>query len=199
MPNHCSNRLTVTGPKAERTKLRISMKSPEEDFSIQRFRPEPPELVDIHSGCTTINGVRVENWRALKDGTCEAVNEVELKRKYGAANLHDWHCKTYGTKWGTYDSRIVTLDDELVYRFQTAWYPLCDDIMLLLSATFPTLEFKYEFAERGMNFAGRIRYKAGEKIEHYNHELKDEDFRGVDEDYEYKHDDEWKELIETSG
>lgn len=50
----------------------------------------------------------------------------ELIIKYGAANWYDWQRYNWGTKWGTYDTKVHILGGDgspILIEFQSAWCP----------------------------------------------------------------------------
>lgn len=51
---------------------------------------------------------------------------AELEAKYGGADWFDWQSKHWGTKWGTYGTKVHELDGDgspILIEFQTAWLP----------------------------------------------------------------------------
>lgn len=144
-----------------------------EALDIENFLALPKELEGIHSGGTTIDGIKYTSWRTTKDANGKEVNigidEAESKRlikKHGACNEYDWRCNKLGTKWGTYDSAIYkTKDGEVVYVFQTAWSPFSVDVLRLISKKYPTLEFEYKFGECGSGFYGKFVCRAGAVVD----------------------------------
>jgi len=56
----------------------------------------------------------------------------KLEAKYGAADWFDWQSKNWGTKWGTYGTKVHELDGDgstLLIEFQTAWGPPTPEMM----------------------------------------------------------------------
>jgi hypothetical protein len=100
-------------------------------------KPIPEELEDIHTG----HADGMKRWREVKTGDTVdrvAVDEADLKARYGHADWYEWAKANWGTKWGTYglrvnehhgDGRCVTIE------FQSAWGPpIClDEIAQWLS------------------------------------------------------------------
>lgn len=47
---------------------------------------------------------------------------TEEREKYGTDNWYDWSCENWGTKWNACQVELdESIDDELCYRFDTAW------------------------------------------------------------------------------
>lgn len=140
-----------------------------EALDIENFLALPKELEGIHSGGTTINGIKYTSWRTTKDANGNdvsvGIDPEEMKRltkKHGATNEYDWRCNKLGTKWGTYESALrKSKKGEVAYDFQTAWSPFSMDVLLIISKKYPTLEFEYKFAEQGAGFWGKLVARAG--------------------------------------
>lgn len=100
MPNYCENTLIISGAKNKVLDLLAKVKESKEFFNV--IRPIPTDLLDIHSGGNTINGVHVSEWRVDDNNKSIAIEEGELatlKEKHGATNQIDWCYKNWGTKW----------------------------------------------------------------------------------------------------
>ena len=60
-----------------------------------------------------------------------------LRSKYGAANWYDWQNENWGTKWGTYDTKVYELGGDgspVLIEFQTAWGPPSPEMMGRINA-----------------------------------------------------------------
>lgn len=102
MPNFCDNSLKISGSKDKVLELLYKVQNTKEFFNV--IRPRPTELMNIHSGGQTINGVYVNEWRYDENNIAIAVKDeelVQLKAKYGTTNLIDWSYNNWGTKWDT--------------------------------------------------------------------------------------------------
>jgi hypothetical protein len=211
MPNWCANRLTVTGPaKAVEAFVKMAGKtgqvSVDEDheptgknaLDFNSFIELPEELKEIQCGSSR---ARMVNDKAIDLSPKE---EAELIRKHGAADWYDWSKKHWGTKWNCSDVSIAERKKtKAVYRFQTAWSPMSEELLETMSGGFPELTFRYAYAEVGCGFAGVIEMKDRDTLEQNQIELTEDDFRGEgegdDKTYVYKHDDEFAELVSCSG
>ncbi len=100
------------------------MRGPETPFDFNKLLPMPPELADIVTGATTIDGKQVRLWREI-DGKSVAIDAAEISRMHrhhGASNWYDWSIKHWGTKWNAYAVSEPTITTRsLRYRFDTAW------------------------------------------------------------------------------
>ena len=72
-----------------------------------------------------------------------------------ADNWYEWSLANYGTKWGDYDTYLTYHHDDTgaLYRFTTAWTPLCEGIRLI-SRKFPTITFTLVYDEPGDELMG---------------------------------------------
>lgn len=166
MPNHCYNKLKVTGPAEDLARFQDaavdnSAENPS-PISFQSLRPMPEELKNITmGGCKDVNGVECRQWREV-DGKNVAVleNEArELEAKFGAANWYDWAHRFWGTKWDAYDSPALRVQKNgaLIYKFTTAWCPP-NALLEYLKSQYPMLTFvnvwKEEGGEKGRDYFG---------------------------------------------
>lgn len=91
MPNYCSNKLVIKGPKAALAKFAATLGEGGE-FLLAQTHPVPEVLTEISCGACHINGKMVTNWRVTADGKSVEIPAKELsslKSKYGAANCLD--------------------------------------------------------------------------------------------------------------
>lgn len=221
MPNHCANRMIVTGTQPDiNAFLKFFMTDDGFQFDTDRWIHMPEALDGIVSGSCMIDGERCDCFRTV-DGQNIAVSEEEkdqLLEQYGALNWYDWKISVLGTKWGAYESRIEDIDDDtnplpaISIRYQTAWSPLSSRCLELLSKRFPDLKLVVTYAEQGCCFAGSMTLTGGLLIddEYFENGIV---FKPVDEDgnevsseddaYDYVyagvHPERFKDLFEASG
>jgi len=142
MPNWCHNKLRVTGDAGAVERFREAVKTDEQPLSFERILPTPADLLE--------EGGIMPGW-------------------------YIWRINHWGTKWdASFDEPFValgaetadpdasprgeaesTIDDSVLYQFDTAWSPP-ESIMIVLGRKYPDLTFTLEFGEPGMEFAGRI-------------------------------------------
>ena len=85
-------------------------------------------------------------------------------------NWYNWHVENWGTKWDVDGELINESSETLDYVFDSAWTPPIE-AFTKISLDYPTLRFKLEFEETGMEFAGYADIEKGiadvceEKIE----------------------------------
>ena len=182
MPNHCSNILVVDGDTAQRKQffsdITKNVKEGEDFAILLNLYPTPKDL-EIVSG-------------SLGKDTPEQAElerkQAENKAKHGYKDWYDWNNANWGSKWGDYESQIVTnTDSTLVLEFTTAWSPIINGLVKV-SEQYPLLEFNYAFSEGGMGFVGGVGIKNGEVISEIDEEYPSVNFEleGDAQDLEYE-------------
>ena len=169
MPNHITNKLTVTGP--ESTGIIEACKSEKSEFDFNKILPMPDELQNTTSPCE---------------------QNDEFIAKYGYDNWYNWSIANWGTKWNCYD---VHADSNFV-EFDTAW---CTPKPLFqaLSTMYPEALLTIEYADEDIGYnCGVLTYQNGKLLEYIpkdigNLDSKEESVRwamvvkyGSDEGYE---------------
>lgn len=152
MPNHVDNDLYIYGKAEILKEFMESSKEGNKVLSADKFIPYP------------------EAFKILDDKANEARNKIPPEFIQDGFNSggYQWCLNNWGTKWGIYNSVIKTekLDGRntrLVYKFQTAWSPPLP-IILAMSNKFPSLKFKLNYFECGMQFKGTYVVKASKII-----------------------------------
>ena len=176
MPNHISNKLTVSG-SAERVKeiiaflIRYNEQIGEEFFDFNRIVPMPKGL-DIQSSSDGDLGMgellyrggwsylyeslHIEWERAMANSLeTRKANALALGKQYllnianhGAKCWYEWSIQNWGTKWNAYDLSYGVAPDskEVIFNFKTAWSGV-PELMGKLVEKFPDLYFEYEYAD----------------------------------------------------
>ena len=135
MPNHCGNRLTVSGPQHDIDSFFDTFSHTDEDgetyyIYLQKFKKELTQLYFENGG--TLQDTKQILWTP------------------------------YGTKWGCYDFwEPVKTPGHLTLTFKTAWCPFNNMTLQFMSQKFPSLFFWLEFAEQGVGFAGERKARCG--------------------------------------
>ena len=186
MPNHCSNKLTLTGAPDKLKQFADFAMSGESKLDIGNFMPMPEE---------------VRNTTAPNPDKEQA---SVLRERYGASDWYDWANVNWGTKWGVYRAHGGEVEgDTLIYYFSTAWSPFSENVLLAMSGQFPEIRMELKYAEIGMGFWGLWEAIGGSMT---NSEEGDVEMKVVEEDngfgvrYELPDmDDDFTHLLETSG
>ena len=146
MPNWCQNTLSITGNKRDLTRFKKKAEDTGADsktfLSLNNFVPMPKELEGTTSPCEP---------------------NTELRAKYGFDNWYDWHIANWGIKWDVEANKKQEGSNWIKFHFDSPWAPPINAI-ITISKMYPELTFEIEYAEPGMNFAGRSIYKNGEVI-----------------------------------
>jgi len=145
MPNHCANKLTITGDKIELTAFMEKAKLEEGECNsfIEQLLPMPADLKDTKA-----------------PNTDEESCEIFLK-KYGVTNWYDWATVNWGTKWADYKTKVDLYEEDMVIIFFTsAWNPP-EIAIAAISKMFPNLSFTVAYQEPGMCFEGYAEYENG--------------------------------------
>lgn len=124
MPNHCANRLIITGDFKEREKFLSDIKTEDSEFDFNTIVKKPDDIDNYQRSGGILGG-----W-------------------YG------WCIDHWGSKWGAYEIFTENDEDELEIMFQTAWNPPNDYFMKKLTGKYPKLHFRLTYAERGCQFYG---------------------------------------------
>lgn len=56
----------------------------------------------------------------------------KLQEKYGAVDWYGWQINNWGTKWGTYSTKVTTISSDgnpLLIQFESAWGPPSPEMM----------------------------------------------------------------------
>jgi hypothetical protein len=169
MPHWCENELKVSGRKEVLERFRVKANHVRENgqekvLSFEPFLPRPRELKSVVTG--GLLGVPGGRYREHRDENGEIVRELvdeqALVAKYGAADWYIWSLQNWGTKWDAYYSEVEAWrDNELFYRFQTAWSPP-EPVIVEMSRQFPELEFELRYLEAGIGFHGILCCQGGD-------------------------------------
>ena len=136
MPNHCTNELRITGPKADLDQFRADAATFERNWDPEDTSDPHPSLLNFEAGSPYPK---------------EGEDGFELRGKND--KWYDWRVTNWGTKWNAYDVDINVTDIGMTYNFTTAWSP---PIPWLMEVTerYPTLKFMLAYFEGGCDFCG---------------------------------------------
>jgi hypothetical protein len=152
MPNDVTTRCIVTGSakdvQAFRARMIIKTDDEEESrFDFERIVPVPAAIEE----CEVSLEMLLEAHRESPDGRLpESI--LEKARKSKEIDAEGWYYSNWGTKWNSYEFRLLS-EDPLEFAFDTGWrFP--DRIFEALAREFPTLQFKCVAFDEGWRFAG---------------------------------------------
>lgn len=197
MPNHCNNKLGITGPIKD-----------VEDFIVIVTNESPAPDADKYELFKNL----IPMPKALEGTTSPSKeNDEELLSQYGANNWYDWCNTNWGTKWGDYnlsaenieyiteikypvlengdkdyDNGVSVLTDyaSIHFEYDTAWAPGCNKLADAIVNRFPTLNGFIAYEEPGMCFAGHLIFSKGEIVvdQQWEYHNKIDDVSDVDFD-----------------
>jgi len=154
MPNHCSNTVTVTGPRLLVNRFLEKAAGDKEPLEFNNLFPCPQELRDAQA--------------TFGDDSPEAKARV---KKYGYANWYDWCVDNWSTKWGAYDmedqwhqyrgSKNGRVHQIASLNYTTAWAS-ATNFWRTVSKSFPKLTFTHTYSEPGVAFCGWETFQKGE-------------------------------------
>lgn len=109
---------------------------PDELANIVSSRP-PARYVHKKTG-ETFKGVNgpMENREQYNRVDLKEDEIATLKAKHGAADWFDWQTDNWGTKWGTYDTKVHEMGGDgspILIEFQSAWGPPNPNMMRRIS------------------------------------------------------------------
>lgn len=186
MPNHCQNRLVITGPTNELGKFfKAVYASDENQFEFNGVVPMPEELKNTTSPTRIVSQEDYD--KDPKSGITKEM-QAEFLEKYEADNWYDWASANWGTKWGAYDVQdwgYEQGDDELRVYFQTAWSPP-GEFLRRASEAYPTLQFHNTFLEEGLEYIGFEIYSNGEVVDSASYDSDDEEAQDIFEVFGYE-------------
>jgi hypothetical protein len=130
MPNHCFNKIEIYGKEA--SKIASKIESEETPFDFTKIFPEPD-----------YDKIAVKPTFPKKEGD-----------DFSMPSWWDWRVQNWGTKWNSYDCEVIEIDDEQIeYRFSTAWSPP-EGVIEKLREQYPDIEITAFYDEPGMEIAG---------------------------------------------
>jgi len=148
MPNHVTNKLTVTGPECNICRMKNAVCG-REPLDAQRIIPMPFPL-------STVSAPNDDKELA-----------AAFQAEYGAPDWYHWCHQNWGTKWGFYEveewkhkrefyefSRSREIKSDSI-RFLTAWSPPLP-LIREIARNFPQLTLTLEYIDEGMGFAGEF-------------------------------------------
>lgn len=134
MPNHCGNRITVTGDFKARDTFVQGVKGDKDDAKPLEFGKIIPEPEDVN------------NWAPPGPSS-----PLQLFMGGGCIS---WRNEYWGNKWGAYEAVLEHTQEKTVYTFLTAWSPPNDNLMKAMAAKFPDVKLDLRYAECGVEFYG---------------------------------------------
>jgi len=156
MPNDCINSFSITNITAEQwqqiaTTFQVRGDGYQQDF-LKTFYPEPDyNVTPVAKSFTEVFALYAKT---------EEEREIILKNEptIREDSWYDWRVQNWGTKWDVYsccnDWENEKPSTEFTANFCTAWSPLNEECMAVLSRKFPGSLLTNYYEEGGMDFFG---------------------------------------------
>lgn len=119
MPNWCYNTVHITGGKNILDKLQKIVKSEDREFDFDKIIPQP----------------------AIVNASPNSIS-IKERESYHGYSWYDWRCEHWNTKWNAAEIFVDRDDNELTYRFNTAWdvpWP----VLIEITQQFEELDFEF--------------------------------------------------------
>ena len=164
MPNDCSNSFTITGITTDQWQqiartFQVRDQDHRQDF-LKTFYPEPDYSV------TPVADSFPEVFALLAKTEEEREQILRNEPTIREDSWYDWRVQNWGTKWDVYSCCNDWEDEqpstEFSAAFCTAWSPLSDKCMAVLSKKFPGSLLTNYYQEGDMDFFGVTIAKDGE-------------------------------------
>ena len=141
-------------------------------FSFMNIIAPPAEVFDeywaVHAKTKSDTPISDPNWWG----------DV-MKAASVSNHWYDWNNREWGTKWD-----IAVPDDEkyadtvmerydngdVTYRFQTAWSPVIELLVNVMSPMFPNLTFAYDYEEE-QGWGGEVTFRNGEVLQSSEYDI----------------------------
>jgi hypothetical protein len=170
MPNWCSNRVTVIGPRADVEQFIADAKGPDRmywqgdgqgpavasEFSLPALVPPPPELLAT---------LPYQAEHDTPEGILALIGRGPIRDGY------TWQVRQWGTKWNVEVNcpiEIESLDNDrmqVIYDLSTAWSPISPAVRTIAQQR-PTLTVQHEYIEEGNAFSGKDVWENGQRTIH---------------------------------
>ena len=197
MPNHVVNQLEIIGHEHHIEGVMKSLRSksdPDVVFDFNSFLPMPEELRQVTSPARIVSQSDFNNEMIQRDvrmanptpqdellGFSHSITQEmsdDYTERFGHNDWYEWALHNWGTKWGAYDTRLVSQEPDaekpqyvrVKILFQTAWSSAVVAIQQL-SDMFPAFVFHLTYADEdcGHN-VGVFKFKDGNIKQNYQPE-----------------------------
>jgi hypothetical protein len=164
MPNDCTNSLTITGITVDQwyelaRTFQVRDPDHQQDF-LKTFCPEPD--YSVTPVAKTYPEISAQHAKTVEEKETILINTHTIRED----SWWDWRVQNWGTKWDVYsccnDWESENPSNEFSAHFCTAWSPLGENFMAMLSRKFPGSLLTNFYEEEGMDFCGVTIAKDGE-------------------------------------
>ena len=176
MPNWCENKLTIkglenelfafknrargVGPCYKDPKWELEQKATNSKIA-EEVEPDEIEALQFHSLVPVPQYLQARTYGGEEEATAAGLEWGPSDSDFCGYN---WESANWGCKWGAAETRLSETADRLIYNFDTPWGPPIP-FLVKASKLFPALNFRIEFEEPGMCFAGFAVVQDGEVVD----------------------------------
>lgn len=156
MPNDCTNSFAITGITTDQWQqiartFQVRDPDDQQDF-LKTFYPEPD--YNITPVAKTYPEINAQFANTEEEREYILKNEPTIRED----SWYDWRVQNWGTKWDVYSCCNDWVDEqpstEFNSSFCTAWSPLSEKFMAVLSKHFPGAILSNYYEEQGNDFCG---------------------------------------------
>ena len=157
MPNYCHNTLIIEGENKLVSKFKQNLEK-KENYSLEDLFPMPDILRKTIAPSTNAIGQEYANQIEIEIAEREGKKvpepipcsnnteekQTKLIKKYGHSDWYEWKNDNWGTKWIMDFELVDSLNEKLIYTFDSAWAP---PISLLekISSEYAKLKFNITY------------------------------------------------------
>lgn len=158
MPNLCTNKMRVVGPKCSVDAFVLRVMGLRQSYDGERSKRT--EVLNFQSVKPVPAGLLLRSYTAAQ----ELKDNPGLEKIDGVQSGLDWESKYWGCKWGALDTRYVRIDGETAYyEFDTASIPPFE--LMESMAQLPEvkgLRILLDYLDEFMIFGGYLNIEYGE-------------------------------------
>jgi hypothetical protein len=137
MPNWCYNQLIILGDEENLLQFYQQNKNDEknEELDFLKSVPQPEEITSSNNNLSSNEVLTTPNW-------------------------YNWNISNLGTKWNVKDADYIKNQNNITYKFDTAWSPPIPWVEKV-SVKYPEIIFQLDYIEEDCGFAGLIEFENG--------------------------------------
>ena len=157
MPNYCHNTLIIEGTTKQLSEFKDKLEM-KKDYSLEDLFPMPDILSKTIAPSVTAIGQEYANQIEIEIAEREGKKvpepipcsnnteekQTKLIKKYGHSDWYEWKNDNWGTKWILDFDLVDSMNEKLIYTFDSAWAP---PIPLLekISSEYANLKFSITY------------------------------------------------------
>ena len=174
MPNDCFGSMTISGlTSQEQDEIINTLTNSEKEGFLSKLYPEPDFANEPYNLAGDLPFKKKSYTdKEGKDHFCSYINvkgEDGKVKEVQDLRWYEWRINNWGTKWDIYDAEVGEVNDQnLYFSFYTAWSPIAETPLRVLSNKYPKAFISYRYEELGMDFCGVYQAHNGQVVDDYN-------------------------------